>query len=67
MSLKKQRLFWTALFLLMILASFIIPFTPLLSDLTSLYGAFLFWSVFAIIIIICLGLITAKWRNFDER
>ncbi len=67
MSMKQLRIFWTVLFAFMILAAFIVPFTPLLGDFASFYGAFLFWNVFAIIVIICLGLITAKWRDFDER
>jgi len=67
MSLKELRIFWATLFTLMILAAFIVPFTPLLRDLASFYGAFLFWVIFAVIVIICLGLITARWRDFDER
>lgn len=67
MSLEWQRIFWAVLFFLMILAAFIVPFTPLLNDLTTFYGAFLFWNVFAIVVIICLGLITARWRDDDER
>ncbi len=67
MSLERQRIFWAVLFLVMILAAFIVPFTPLLSDLTTIYGAFLFWNIFALVVIICLGFITAKWRDDDER
>ncbi len=67
MSLKQQRIFWTILFLLMIMAAFIVPFTPLFRDLSRVYGAFLFWNIFALVVIICLGIITAKWRNFNGR
>ena len=67
MSLERQRIFWAVLFLLMILAAFIVPFTPLMSGLTKFYGAFLFWSLFAIVVIVCLGFITARWRDEDER
>lgn len=67
MSMKELRQFWTILFTLMILAAFIVPYTPLLRYLTSFYGSFLYWNVFAIIVIICLGIITARWRDFDER
>jgi hypothetical protein len=67
MSLERQRIFWAVLFFILILSAFIIPFTPLLSSLTKVYGAFLFWSLFAVIVIICLGFITAKWRDDDER
>ncbi len=65
--MKKQRIFWLLLFLIMILAAFVVPFTPLLTDLSKAYGAFLFWNIFAVIVIICLGIITARWRDFDER
>lgn len=67
MSLERQRIFWALLFFVMILAAFIIPFTPLLNNLPKAYGAFLFWNLFAVIVIFCLGIITARWRDDDER
>ncbi len=67
MTLKRQRIFWALLFVVMILAAFIVPFTPLLSNLPKVYGAFLFWSLFALIVIFCLNIITARWRDDDER
>ena len=59
MSLKRQRIFWALLFAGMILAAFIVPFLPPLSDLPRVYGAFLFWNIFALVVIVCLGIITA--------
>lgn len=67
MSLERQRVFWFLLFLVMILAAFIVPFTPLMRDLNKVYGAFLFWNLFALVVIVCLGFITARWRDDDER
>lgn len=67
MSLEKQRIFWAVLFLLMILSAFIVPFSPLLRNLSKAYGSFLYWNVFALIVIVCLGLITARWGDSDER
>ena len=67
MSLDKQRIFWALLFLIMVLAAFIVPFTPLFSSLTKAYGAFLFWNIFALVVIVCIGFITARWRDEDER
>lgn len=67
MSLERQRILWVVLFGLMILTAIIVPFTPLMRDLTKFYGAFLFWSIFALVVIVCLGFITAKWRDDDER
>ncbi|MFO7951940.1 MAG: hypothetical protein R6U91_03925 [Bacillota bacterium] len=65
--MKKQRIFWVVLFLVMILTAFVVPFTPFLTNLNKVYGPFLFWSIFALIVIFCLGIITARWRDFDER
>ncbi len=67
MSLERQRILWVVLFCLMILTAIIVPFTPLMRDLTKFYGAFLFWSIFGLVVIVCLGFITAKWRDDDER
>ena len=66
MSLEKQRLAWVIVFVILVLAAFIIPFTPLLSGVTRVYGAFLFWSLFAIVVIVCIGFITARWGENDE-
>lgn len=66
MSLERQRIIWALVFLLMVLAAFIVPFTPLLRNLTAFYGAFLFWSLFAVVVIICIGFITARWRDDHE-
>ncbi|MDY6826230.1 MAG: hypothetical protein SVV67_03500 [Bacillota bacterium] len=68
MSLERQRLIWVIVFLVMVLSAFIVPFTPLMSNLTKFYGAFLFWSIFALVVIIFLGMITARWKDDqDER
>jgi predicted MFS family arabinose efflux permease len=67
MSLERQRIFWVLLFLIMVLSAFIVPFTPLLQKVARFQGAFLFWSLFAVIVIVCLGSITARWRDDDER
>jgi ABC-type transport system involved in multi-copper enzyme maturation permease subunit len=66
MSLEKQRLAWVIVFVILVLAAFIIPFTPLLSDVTRVYGAFMFWSIFAIVVIVCIGFITSSWGENDE-
>ena len=66
MSLERQRIFWILLFFIMVLAAFIVPFTPLLQRLAKFQGAFLFWSLFALVVIVCLGFITARWRDDHE-
>jgi hypothetical protein len=35
--------------------------------LAKSYGAFLFWNLFALVVIVFLGIITARWRDEDER
>lgn len=65
MGLKQQRIFWVSLFSVMILAAFVVPFLPPLNDLPKVYGSFLFWNIFALVVIVCLGIITARWRDDD--
>ncbi len=67
MSLERQRIIWLIVFLLLVLAAFIIPFTPLLKNLSKVYGAFLFWNIFALVVIIGIVIITARWRDDHER
>jgi len=67
LSLNRQRIFWALLFFVMILAAFIVPFLPPLTDLPRVYGSFLFWNIFALVVIVCLGIITARWRDDHER
>lgn len=62
MSLEQLRKFWVIFFTVIVLAAFILPFY-LFSDFPKVYGAFLFWIVFAVIAIIGVGLITSKWRE----
>lgn len=58
---KREKRF--ALFLiLLVLSAYIVPYT-LLSDVNEWYGSFLYWSLFAIVIIITNVLITKKWSD----
>ena len=67
MSLSRKRLLWVSLFSVLILSAFIVPYLPFLSNTTRVYGAFLFWNLFALAVITCLVLITAPWRDSNER
>ncbi|NMB42223.1 MAG: hypothetical protein GX996_09880 [Firmicutes bacterium] len=62
MSLDQQRKFWVIFFVVIVLAAFILPYY-LFSNLPKFYGAFLFWSIFAIVAIISVGIITSQWRE----
>ena len=53
---------WLAWFLVLVLAAFVVPYT-LLSSVEKIYGAFLFWVIFAIIAIISVEAITRSWRD----
>ncbi|MFO8191277.1 MAG: hypothetical protein R6U08_00640 [Bacillota bacterium] len=68
MSLERQRLLWIIVFLVVVLSAFIVPFISFMSNMTKFYGAFLFWSIFALVVIVFLGMITARWKDDrDER
>ncbi len=63
MTLQKQRLIWFVVFLVLVLSAFIVPFTGLMRELPKAYGAFLFWNLFALVVIACIAAITARWRD----
>jgi len=53
---------WATLFAIMVISAFIVPYA-LLSNITSFYGAFLFWTVFAVAAIAGVMVITSGWRD----
>lgn len=53
---------WVLWFSVLVLAAFVVPFL-LLSEITSVYGAFLFWGVFAVAAIASVVFITSGWRD----
>lgn len=53
---------WTMLIGMIILTAFIIPFT-LFRNIEKWYGSFLFWTVSALIVIVCNILLTKDWSN----
>lgn len=60
--LKKLRLFYTVLILLFLISAFAVPYT-LLNSINLFKGAFLFWSLFALIVIFLTIKITSYWRE----
>ncbi|HHT47273.1 MAG TPA: hypothetical protein GX004_08320 [Firmicutes bacterium] len=62
MSLDQQRKFWIIFFTVLVLSAFIVPFI-FFTDLPKVYGAFLFWNIFAIIAILSMLIITRQWRD----
>ena len=59
---KIKMALWLAWFLALEVAAFLVPYT-LLRNVERLWGAFLFWNVFAVLAIISLFLLTRGWRE----
>lgn len=62
MTLKQQRKFWIIFFIVLVLSAFIVPFICF-HDVAKVYGAFLFWNIFAVVAIISMLIITSQWRD----
>jgi hypothetical protein len=60
--LKKLRLFYTGLILLLVILAFAVPYT-LLNSVNLFRGAFLFWSLFALTVIFLTIKITSYWSE----
>jgi len=60
--LKKLRLFYTILILILVISAFALPYT-VLNKINHFNGAFLFWSLFALIVIFLTIKITTYWRE----
>ncbi len=53
---------WAVWFLVLVLSAFIVPY-QFLSGIPKVYGAFLYWGLFALAAMISVGIITARWRE----
>ena len=60
--LKKLRIIYAALIFLLVIAAFAVPYM-LLNSINLFRGAFLFWSLFAVIVIFLTIKITNYWRE----
>jgi hypothetical protein len=60
--LKKLRLFYIILILLLVLSAFAVPYT-ILNEINLFRGAFLFWSLFALTVIFLTIKITTYWSE----
>jgi len=60
--LKKLRWLYTVLILLLIITAFAIPYL-MLNSINLFRGAFLFWILFALIVIFITIKITTYWRS----
>lgn len=60
--MQKSLKWWVIWFGLLVLSAFWVPFN-LLSHITTIYGAFLYWGVLAFAAIISVSIIAGKWRD----
>ncbi|KJR97513.1 MAG: hypothetical protein VR68_12555 [Peptococcaceae bacterium BRH_c4a] len=60
--MQGQLIGWAIWFFVIVLSAFTVPYY-LLSNVAKVYGAFLYWGIFAIVAIISVGIITSKWRD----
>lgn len=59
---KIETAVWLAWFLALEVAAFLVPYT-VLRNVERLWGAFLFWNVFAMLAIISIFVLTKGWRD----
>jgi len=60
--LKKLRIFWLIVISVLVLSAFIVPYVYL-NDVYSFFGAFFYWSIFALLVIFSTIKITSYWRE----
>ncbi|MCR4419009.1 MAG: hypothetical protein QHH27_10585 [Clostridia bacterium] len=61
-SLTGARVGWVVWFCLLVLSAFIVPFT-LLRNVVSAAGAFLYWTVFALVAMVSIVGVMRRWRD----
>ena len=60
--LKKLRIFWLIIIAVLVLSAFVVPYVYL-NDVYSFFGAFFYWSLFALLVIFSTIKITSYWRE----
>lgn len=60
--LRRLRFFYIFAILILVISAFVVPYT-IISSLNIFYGAFLFWSIFSLMVIFLTIKITSYWRN----
>lgn len=60
--LQKLRWLYLSLIVILVISAFVVPYT-LLTSINLFRGAFLFWLVFALIVIFLTIKITSYWRE----
>lgn len=60
--MERRGIFWAGLMLGLVGLAFLVPYT-LLSGVDSVYGSFLFWTIFGTLAIAGIAAITSGWRD----
>lgn len=60
--MTKRRLLWVIWLVILILSAYIVPYI-LLNDINKITGAFLYWTLFALIAIFSTIKIVNYWRD----
>lgn len=59
--MSREGKIWSLFFLFLIISAYVVPY--FLSGVPKMYGAFLYWVLFALAAIIAMFSITSKWRD----
>ncbi|KKM10446.1 hypothetical protein SY88_13695 [Clostridiales bacterium PH28_bin88] len=60
--MSAARRTWAWVFAVLLLLAYVVPYT-VLSGVQKFSGAFLFWTLFAVVSIACMVVITGNWRD----
>jgi cell division protein FtsW (lipid II flippase) len=60
--IAKRHVVWFIWFTFMILCSYLIPYT-VLKHVPKMYGAYLFWVVITLVVIVSASVLTVPWRD----
>jgi hypothetical protein len=59
--MRRKRWAWILWFGILLFLDYTLPYT-VLSGVSKVYGAFLFWNLFALVAIASIGILLWKWR-----
>lgn len=62
MELSHGLKIWLGWIVLLVISAVVVPYF-FLGNVTTIYGAFLYWGLFALAAIITVGIIISKWRD----
>jgi uncharacterized membrane protein YhhN len=60
--MRRKRWAWILWFGILLFLDYTLPYT-VLSGVSKVYGAFLFWNLFALVAIASIGILLWKWRD----